>query len=99
MLWWAGQLDKAEGVTYTMPIPANVPSQFALLGACRYRADMERGHHAAKHAIDLEPENCAPYTMLSNIYVAAGRVNDVTKLLSWINDDGRAPACLVVEIE
>ena len=68
LLGRTGKLDEAENVLNSMPIPYGTVSIRALLSACRYRSDLERGERAAKHVIVLDPNNTGPYTMLTNLY-------------------------------
>ncbi|KAJ7533971.1 hypothetical protein O6H91_13G073700 [Diphasiastrum complanatum] len=75
----AGHLGEAEQFINTMPIE-NASVWLCLLGACRVHGDVERGVRAANRVIKLDPENAAPYVLLSNILAAAGRWDDAKTL-------------------
>lgn len=68
-----GKLAEGEDLINKMPFQPTSMSWLTLLGACRMHSDVERGEQAAKNIFALEPENSAPYVLLSNIHAAAGR--------------------------
>lgn len=80
LLGRAGHLDEAEDFILNMPFEKAAVAWLCLLGACRVHRDVERGERAANHCVELDPTNAAPYVMLSNIYTAAGRFNDATRV-------------------
>lgn len=84
----AGRLDEAENFIRSMPLQPTFISMMALLSACKYQADVGRGERIAKHACKLDPSNCAPYVMLSNIYAAVGRVDDAEKVMNTLRFRG-----------
>ncbi|KAJ7529534.1 hypothetical protein O6H91_15G055500 [Diphasiastrum complanatum] len=76
----AGHLDEAEGLVNTMSCENKVRVWLCLLGACRIHGDVERGVRAANHVFKLDPNSPAPYVLLSNMLVQAGRLDDARKL-------------------
>ncbi|KAJ7526566.1 hypothetical protein O6H91_16G012500 [Diphasiastrum complanatum] len=82
----AGLLDDAENLINSMPLESKARVWLCLLGACRIYGDVERGARAASHAIKLDPENAAPYVLLSNIYAAAGRYDDAQQVRDIMNN-------------
>ncbi|KAK1374917.1 Pentatricopeptide repeat-containing protein [Heracleum sosnowskyi] len=80
LLGRAGLLRDSEEVIKTMPMEAGPAFWGALLSACRSHSNVELGEVVAKRLIDLEPEDIGPYVLLSNIYAAEGRWDDVDKV-------------------
>eukprot|EP00250_Pteridium_aquilinum_P003650 c13960_g1_i1 orf=674-3286(-) len=76
----SGQLVEAEAFLKKMPFEANALIWRTLLSACRMHGDVQRGIRAAEHVLALDPQNSAPYVLLSNIYAAEGRWDDVAKV-------------------
>ncbi|KAJ7528052.1 hypothetical protein O6H91_16G084700 [Diphasiastrum complanatum] len=71
LLGRAGNLDEAENLITNLPVANEVSAWLCLLGACRIHGDVERGVRAANRVFKLDPENVAPYVLLSNIYATA----------------------------
>jgi hypothetical protein len=71
-----------------------------LLGSCKIHGNVELGEHVAEHLFDLEPENTGYYVLLSNIYAASGRWDDVAKVRTKMRDRGlkKDPGCNLVEV-
>eukprot|EP01018_Ginkgo_biloba_P025333 Gb_35278 [translate_table: standard] len=97
----AGHLDEAEAFINKMPFKPDVVVWGALLGACRIHVNMELGECAAEHLLELEPQNAAAYVLLSNIYAATGRWDDVVKVRKMMKDRGvkKRPGCSWIEVE
>eukprot|EP01018_Ginkgo_biloba_P003630 Gb_16328 [translate_table: standard] len=99
LLGRAGHLDEAQDFIKKMPLEPDEGVWGALLGACRIHCNIELGEHVARLLLDLEPENAGYYVLLSNIYAAAGRWNDVAKLREMMKERGlkKAPGCSLIE--
>lgn len=80
LLGRAGLLDEAEELICRMPSQAKALLWSALLAACRIHGDTERGMRAAKHTFDLDPQDVAPYVLLSNIHAVKGRWVDAESI-------------------
>jgi hypothetical protein len=54
----------------------------------------------AKYLFELDPKIDAPYVLLSNIYSAAGRWDDIDKVRKMMRDRGvqKTPGCSWIEI-
>ncbi|KAM7277145.1 hypothetical protein ACFE04_019011 [Oxalis oulophora] len=72
LLGRSGDLQEAEALVMSMPIPPDGGVWGALLSACKIHDDTEMGIRVAKHAIDSDPENDGYYIILSNLYSSAG---------------------------
>ncbi|KAF5181263.1 Pentatricopeptide repeat [Thalictrum thalictroides] len=73
----AGRLEEAKNVICNiMSIKPDTIIWKSLLGACRTHGNVEIGEFAAKHLIELSPNESSSYVLMSSIYEAAGRSND-----------------------
>ena len=101
MLGRGGYLEEAEDFIEKSPFPSNGCIWSALLGACRKHGDLERGTRAAKHVMLFEPENAAPYVLLSTMYSTKDRWNDAQELLQHMVMMGikKKPGCTLIDVE
>eukprot|EP01018_Ginkgo_biloba_P039326 Gb_30732 [translate_table: standard] len=101
LLGRAGHLDEAEEIIKNMPFEPDAVVWGALLGACRIHGNMELGKHAAECLLALEPQNSATYVLLSNIYAAAGRWDDVASVRKSmkVRDVKKKPGCSWIEVK
>ncbi|XP_059076511.1 pentatricopeptide repeat-containing protein At2g13600-like [Cryptomeria japonica] len=76
----AGYLEEALNFVFKMPIIPDMVVWMCLLGGCRLYKDIGIGEFVAKLLLELDPENAAPYVLLSNIYAEAGRWGDAQKI-------------------
>eukprot|EP01018_Ginkgo_biloba_P036819 Gb_28171 [translate_table: standard] len=100
LLGRAGRLDEAQDFIYKMPIKADVNVWRCLLGACRIHNNIEVGECVAVHLFELDPENSAPYVLLSNIYAAVGRWDGIEKVRKMMKDRmvKKKPGCSWIEV-
>ncbi|GAV73408.1 PPR domain-containing protein/PPR_2 domain-containing protein/PPR_3 domain-containing protein/DYW_deaminase domain-containing protein [Cephalotus follicularis] len=80
MLGRAGLLDEAFDMIRKMPLPPNDEVWGALLLACRIYGNAEIGEIAANNLFRLEPEHAGYYVLMSNIYAASNKWQEVKKL-------------------
>ncbi|KAJ7552967.1 hypothetical protein O6H91_06G078700 [Diphasiastrum complanatum] len=80
LLGRAGQLKEAEDLISRMPYQPSAALWMALLGACKLYLDIHRAKRVAEHLFELDPRDPSPYVLLSNIYAAVGKWEDVRKL-------------------
>ncbi|KAJ7298212.1 hypothetical protein O6H91_07G050300 [Diphasiastrum complanatum] len=86
LLGRAGQLDDAEDLILRLPYQPNAAIWMILLSACRPHGDVERAKRAAEHAIKLDPHISSPYVVLSNMYAAVGKWDEVAKVRKAMED-------------
>eukprot|EP01018_Ginkgo_biloba_P012603 Gb_10903 [translate_table: standard] len=100
LLGRAGHMVEAQEFLNRMPVKLDAIVWKALLAACRIHGNMELGKRAAESIFELEPENAASYVLLSNIYAAAGRWDDVAKIRKMMKDRGvtKEPGCSWIEV-
>jgi len=101
LLCRAGRLDEAENFIKKMPFEPNSVVWLSLLSACKIYVNVELGQHAAQRLFELEAENPSTYVMLSNIYAAAGRWEDVAKVRELMKDRRiqKRPGCSWMEVK
>ncbi|VFQ60294.1 unnamed protein product [Cuscuta campestris] len=75
-----GRLDEAENLVNGMPVEPNLSVWVVLLSGCAKHCDVEFAERAAKKVFQLDPNCSAAYVMLSNMYAAIGRWDDVERI-------------------
>eukprot|EP01018_Ginkgo_biloba_P031908 Gb_25357 [translate_table: standard] len=100
LLGRAGCLDEAQNFIKRMPVKPNAAVWGSLLGACRIHGNIELSNHVAERLLELEPENAAHYVLLSNIYAAAGRWDDIENVRKIMKDRRvkKKPGCSWIEV-
>eukprot|EP01018_Ginkgo_biloba_P018926 Gb_05127 [translate_table: standard] len=85
LLGHMGCMDEVDDFINNMPFEPNSIMWKSLLDACRIHGNIELGKRAVESLLELEPENTAPYVILSKIYTAAGRLDDAADLRKTVN--------------
>eukprot|EP01018_Ginkgo_biloba_P016955 Gb_16898 [translate_table: standard] len=100
LLGRAGCLEEAVEFINTMPIEPNFAVWGALLGACRIHGNMEIGKRAAEYLLERKQQVGLTYVLMSNIYAAAGKWDDVTRVRKIMKDRGvnKQPGCSWIEV-
>ena len=80
LLGRAGFLDDAIDLIHSMPCEPHSGIWGALLGASRMHSRLDVAKLAAQQLLELEPDNAAPYAVLSYLYSSAGRKSDSEQL-------------------
>ncbi|XP_052201724.1 pentatricopeptide repeat-containing protein At3g09040, mitochondrial [Diospyros lotus] len=90
-----GFLDEAQEFIDKLEFEPDAMMWAAFLGACRIHGDDKRGKLAAEKLIELEPENCSPYILLSNMHAAAGNWDGVNTVRRTMKEKGlkKFPGC------
>jgi pentatricopeptide repeat protein len=88
LLGRAGCLSEAQEMIERMPLKPNISVWGALLGACRLHHNIKLAQYVAERLFELDPKNVGYYVLLSNIYAAAGRWNDVVKVRTMMKELG-----------
>ncbi|KAK7330855.1 hypothetical protein VNO77_25060 [Canavalia gladiata] len=84
----AGLVENSEELIRKVPVKAGSALWGALLSGCRTHLDLDLGEIVAKRLIELEPKDIGPYIMLSNIYAAQRRWDDVERVRLMIKERG-----------
>ncbi|XP_029122555.2 putative pentatricopeptide repeat-containing protein At5g37570 [Elaeis guineensis] len=95
LLGRAGRLEEAYELIKSMPLEPHAGAWGALLGACRLHCNIELGEAVARRLFELEPQNAGNYVLLSNIYAAADRWAEVSKIRTIMRGRGirKIPGC------
>ncbi|KAJ8427477.1 hypothetical protein Cgig2_021887 [Carnegiea gigantea] len=88
LLGRAGLLKDTEELFKKMPMEGGSALWGALLSACHTHSNSQLGEFVAKWLIEQDPEDIGPYLLLSNIYAAEGRWQDVDKVRLLIKEKG-----------
>ncbi|KAL4190077.1 hypothetical protein AMTRI_Chr08g168630 [Amborella trichopoda] len=100
MLGRAGDLHGAHKLLLEMPLEPNPVVWRALLSACRVHNDVTLGQEVALKLLELEPSHCGTYVLLSNMYMAQGRHQDVSEVRRAMRRNGvaKTPGCSWIEL-
>nr|DAD43614.1 TPA_asm: hypothetical protein HUJ06_001844 [Nelumbo nucifera] len=74
----AGRFNEAEILINKMPYIDDPIVWEVLLSSCRVHANINLGKLAAEQLFRIDPQNPAPYVLLSNIYASLGRWDDAS---------------------
>ncbi|KAJ8769211.1 hypothetical protein K2173_000986 [Erythroxylum novogranatense] len=96
-----GRINDAFSVVTGMPIEANANVWGTLLGACRMHHEVELGKFVADHLFQIEASNIGNYVVLSNLYAADAKWDEVMKVrkLMKIRDLKKPAGCSWIEVE
>ncbi|GMJ09290.1 hypothetical protein like AT3G29230 [Hibiscus trionum] len=72
LLGRGGRLKEAYGLVHTMPFEPNAIIWGTLLGACRLHGATELAEKVLDHLLELDPSDPGNYSMVANIFAAAG---------------------------
>uniref|UniRef100_A0A6M2F5D7 DYW domain-containing protein n=1 Tax=Populus davidiana TaxID=266767 RepID=A0A6M2F5D7_9ROSI len=100
LLGRAGLLDEAYKMIESMPVKPNIAIWGAMLAACKIHKNSYMGELAARELLALEPQNCGCKVLISNIYAAANRWNDVAGMRKAVKDTGikKEPGMSSIEV-
>lgn len=85
LLGRSGKLDKALDLIKEMPHEPNSLIWSSLLSVCSMKGDIEHGEIAARKLFEIDPLEAGPYIMLSNMYAAHSRWDNVASVRSLMN--------------
>jgi pentatricopeptide repeat protein len=95
----SGRLDKAWNIVKDMPMEPTAVVWVALLSACRVHSNVELAEYALSKLVEMNAENDASYTLISNIYAKARRWKDVARIRNLMKNKGirKRPGCSWVQ--
>ncbi|OUZ99416.1 Pentatricopeptide repeat [Macleaya cordata] len=84
----AGRFVEAEVLIDKMPCKDDPIIWEVLLSSCRVHANADLARRAAEQLFHLDPQNPAPYVLLSNIYASLGRWDDASAVRALMSERG-----------
>lgn len=101
LLGRAGRLKEAYDIINSMPMVPDVVLWQSLLGACRIYKDVEMAEIASRNLVEMGSTNCGDFVLLSNIYAAHERWNDVGKVRDAMKntDVKKVPGFSYIEVD
>ncbi|KVI01303.1 pentatricopeptide repeat-containing protein At1g08070, chloroplastic [Cynara cardunculus var. scolymus] len=97
----AGLFEEAMTMIKNMEVNPDGAIWGSLLGACTFYQNVPLGEYFAKKVLELDPGNSGAQMLLSNLYAAARRWDDVARIRTKFKDDGskKIPGCTSIEID
>ncbi|XWS16545.1 hypothetical protein CRYUN_Cryun34aG0097600 [Craigia yunnanensis] len=97
----AGFLEEAYQLALTSPTEANAVIWRALLAACRLHGNSDIAEVAAKNVLQFEPEHSGSYILMSNVYVAYGKYEEVLDVRNMMRQQNvrKLPGCSWIEVK
>ncbi|KAK2976378.1 hypothetical protein RJ640_008088 [Escallonia rubra] len=91
----AGQLEEARNFINKMPCQPDAIGWATFLSSCRLQGNLDLGKWAAECLLELEPQNPASYILMSSMYAAKGKWDEVAHLRRGMRDKGikKEPGC------
>ncbi|KAK8949372.1 putative pentatricopeptide repeat-containing protein [Platanthera zijinensis] len=80
----SGNFDEAMKLIGEIPLPPTVMVWRALLGACLIHKNVDLGKFCAEKVLEMAPQDELTYVLLSNLYAAAGRWENVSLIRSYM---------------
>ncbi|CAL5197885.1 unnamed protein product [Lathyrus oleraceus] len=84
----AGFVKNSEELIEKVSVKGGSALWGALLSGCRTHLDLELAENVAKRLAELEPLDISPYIVLSDIYGAQGRWDDVERVRLMMKEKG-----------
>ncbi|KFK33304.1 hypothetical protein AALP_AA6G357800 [Arabis alpina] len=80
LLSQSGKLKEAYGLIKSMPVEPHASAWGALLGGCSVHGNSEIAEVVSRRLFEIEPQSAGNYVLLSNMYAALDRWEDVAHL-------------------
>ncbi|KAF5205599.1 Pentatricopeptide repeat-containing protein [Thalictrum thalictroides] len=101
LLGRTGRLNEAYHLVKGLPFRPSLSLLESLLGACSIHGDLELAEEISRLFFDMNPKSVGPYVMLSNVYAAAGRWGDASRVRSKMEEIQvkKVPGISLVELD
>lgn len=99
LLCRARLVEDALAFLESIPLRANSVLWATLLGACRTSGNFEVAERVGKRVIELEPDSCGRYVMISNLYAGKNQWDNALGLRKQMKNKGieKTPGCSWIE--
>lgn len=81
-----GLINEAKDMIDKMPFDATASIWGSLLASCRVHGNVELAEVASRHLFEIEPHNAGNHVLLSNIYAAEKRWDEVALARKFLKD-------------
>ncbi|GLJ49785.1 hypothetical protein SUGI_1057230 [Cryptomeria japonica] len=100
LLGRVGHLYEAYNLVTNMPVKPNATVWASLLASCRICSNIELGERVAEFLFQSDTKSPGHYVLLSNIYAAAGRWDNVGKVRKLMKERGviKTPGSSWIEV-
>ncbi|KAK4775633.1 hypothetical protein SAY87_023594 [Trapa incisa] len=97
----AGRLDEAKGFIESTTVDHGLRLWRNLLSACKNHQNYQLGAYAGEKLVELGSQESSTYVLLSSIYVALGRRDDVERIRSLMRarEVYKEPGCSWIELK
>ncbi|KDP36111.1 hypothetical protein JCGZ_08755 [Jatropha curcas] len=97
----AGKFNEVEVFIDKMKLTPYSLIWETVLGACKLHGNVDLGERAAEKLFELEPSMDSSYILLSNIFAAKGRWDEVKKIRALMSTKGvkKEPGCSWIEVD
>ncbi|XVE71780.1 hypothetical protein DITRI_Ditri10aG0179100 [Diplodiscus trichospermus] len=82
----AGKISEAYELIQRMPFDATASMWGSLLACCRCHGNLELAEVAARHLFEMEPDNAGNHVLLSNIYAANEKWEEVARARKFLKE-------------
>ncbi|OWM73031.1 pentatricopeptide repeat-containing protein At5g46460, mitochondrial [Punica granatum] len=88
LLGRGGKLDEAEEFIRNMPLKPNSIVWLALLSAGKMHSNLDVSERAMTEILKVDPQSCAAYVLMSNLYASANKWSEVSRLRFLMKRNG-----------
>ncbi|KAF5441973.1 hypothetical protein F2P56_037067 [Juglans regia] len=97
----AGLIEEAEELIRSMPVNPDAIIWGSLLSACRNSGNIEMAKRAAKHVIELDPNDSCGHLLMSNVYAASSHFKEAMEERLSMKEKHieKEPGCSLIEVD
>ncbi|KAG9440291.1 hypothetical protein H6P81_020456 [Aristolochia fimbriata] len=101
LLGRAGHIEEAYELVESMNLEPDPVVWGSLLGSCTLHRKLELGERIADFLVQNDLANSGTYILLSNLYAAAGKWDEVAQVRTLMKDKGiqKEPGCSLIHID